>query len=163
MSPETRTAQRCHDKRAPKPESSDDTKTQEQAPNLTEPDDKLDALAHQVIGAAIEVHCALGPGYLESLYEEALCVELALRRITFARQVPVPVRYKNVVVGEGRIDLLVGARLVVELKTVDHFTPVHTAQVLSYLKTLRQPLGLLINFKVAVLRKGLRRVVLFRP
>ena len=125
---------------------------------VMEPDAAIDALAHRVIGAAIEVHRELGPGYLECVYEEALCVELALRQTHFARQAPFHLLYKGVPVGEGRIDLLVEERLVVELKTVDRLAPIHIAQILSYLKALRQPLGLLINFKVA--RAGVRRVVL---
>ena len=125
-----------------------------------EPDPALDELAHAVIGAAIEVHKELGPGYLESVYQEALSAELDLRHLRFARQVPVHVLYKGLPVGQARIDIIVEDRLIVELKTVDRLAPVHVAQVLSYLKTLRQPLGLLFNFKVAVLREGIRRVIL---
>ena len=124
-----------------------------------EPDAELDRLAHCVIGAALEVHRTLGPGFLEAIYEEALCVELSLRRIPFARQVPVGVDYKGNLVGQARMDLLVDGRLVVELKVIESIAPVHAAQVLTYLKAARLRLGLLINFKVAFLRTGIRRVV----
>ena len=115
-----------------------------------EPSAELDDLAHRVIGAAIEVHRLLGPGFLESVYEEALCVELALRRIRFARQVPISVKYKRERVGQARLDLLVDDSLVVELKAVESFASIHLAQVLSYLKATRFRLGLLINFDVSV-------------
>lgn len=130
---------------------------------MVEPDPHLDALANAVIGAAIEVHRTLGPGYPEGVYEEALGVELNLRNIPHMRQQPVQVLYKGVQVGEGRIDLLVGGRLVVEIKTVDALIPVHRAQVISYLKALGQPLGLLLNFRAALLRDGLERVVYTAP
>jgi GxxExxY protein len=125
-----------------------------------EPDKEVDDLAHRVIGAAIEVHRHLGPGYLESVYEEALAVELCLQGIPFERQKPVTVNYKGHSVGQGRLDLLVGDCLIVELKTVDAFVPIHRAQVISYLKTTGLCLGLLINFKVQRLKDGVRRVVL---
>ena len=124
-----------------------------------EPDDELDHLAHAVIGAAIEVHRVLGPGYLESTYQEAMEVELRLRGIAFERQLSFGVQYKGTRVGEGRIDLVVEHRLVVELKTVDALLPIHKAQALSYLRAVDLSLALLINFKVAVLRDGIKRVV----
>ena len=127
------------------------------------PDGTTDNLATAVIGAAIEVHRILGPGYLESIYESALAVELELRGVPFERQKPVCVSYKGHKIGEGRLDLLVGDRLIVELKTVDGLAPIHTAQVMSYLKTMNLPLGLLINFNVPVLRYGVRRVILSCP
>ncbi|HNT75686.1 MAG TPA: GxxExxY protein [Anaerolineae bacterium] len=125
-----------------------------------EPSAEADALARQVIGAAIEVHRYLGVGYLESVYEEALCVELQLQGIPFERQKAIAVEYKGHSVGEGRLDLLVGGCLVVELKTVEAFAPIHQAQVISYLKATGLQLGLLINFHVPVLKDGIRRVVL---
>ena len=130
--------------------------------NITrrEPGAELDQLAHGVIGAAIEVHRLLGPGFLESVYEEALCVELKLRGIPFTRQAALGVDYKGHAVGEGRLDLLVGDALVVELKAVDALAPIHSAQLLSYLKATGYQLGLLINFNVPVLRNGIKRVVL---
>lgn len=124
-----------------------------------EPSKTVDELAHAVIGAAIEVHRTLGPGFLESVYEEALCVELRLRSIPFAHQYPVAVDYKGHSVGEGRLDLLVGNELVVELKTVDSLAPIHEAQVISYLKTTGCHLGLLINFNSVLLKDGIKRVV----
>ena len=126
---------------------------------MREPDRPLDRLAHAVISAAIEVHRALGPGYLESIYEEALCVELELRRIPFARQAPIAVVYKGHLVGEGRLDLLIDNRLIVELKAVDALAPIHTAQLISYLKATGCHLGLLLNFHAPVLKDGIRRVV----
>jgi GxxExxY protein len=120
---------------------------------------RVNRLSHEVIGAALEVHRLLGPGFLESLYEEALCIELELRKITFQRQAPIPVHYKGRVVGENRLDLLVGDCLVVELKAVDQLATIHTAQVLAYLKATGHKLGLLINFNVPVLKYGIKRVI----
>jgi len=125
----------------------------------TEPHKTLDRLAQTVIGAAIEVHRHLGPGYLESLYEEALSIELGLRRIPFERQKPVGVNYKGHEIGEGRVDLVVGEELLVELKAVEVLAPIHKAQVISYLKATECHLGLLINFNVPVLKNGIQRVV----
>ena len=113
-----------------------------------------------VIGAAIEVHRVLGPGFLESVYEEALCVELQLRGIPFRRQPVVAINYKGRLVGEGRLDLLVSNTLIVELKAVENLAPIHEAQVLSYLKMTSHTLALLINFKVRVLKDGIRRIIL---
>ena len=125
-----------------------------------EPGDELDRLAHTVIGAAIEVHRHLGPGFLEAVYEEALCVELSSRQIPFVRQAPVAVRYKGHAVGESRLDVLVANALVVELKAVEAIAPVHVAQVMSYLKATGHKLGLLINFNVPFLKSGIKRIVL---
>ena len=124
-----------------------------------EPDAAVDALASRVIGAAIEVHRLLGPGLLESIYEEALCVELMLAGIPFERQVRLKVGYKQHDIGEARVDLLVHRQLIVELKTVEAIAPVHLAQLLSYLKISRLGLGLLLNFNVANLAQGIRRVI----
>lgn len=101
----------------------------------------------------------LGPGLLESIYEEALCVELAMAGLPFERQVPLRVRYKQCDIGDARLDLLVNRELIVELKTVEGIAPVHIVQVLSYLKIKRLHLGLLVNFNVAVLRQGIKRVI----
>ena len=124
-----------------------------------EPDERLDELAHAVIGAAIEVHKTLGPGFLESMYEEALCMELKMRGIAYERQPTITVHYKGCPVGETRLDLLVGGALIVELKAVSELAPVHTAQVISYLKATGKKLGLLINFNVPVLKDGIKRVI----
>jgi GxxExxY protein len=127
---------------------------------MREPDEDVDVWARAVIGAAIEVHSLLGPGLLEALYEEALCVEMQLRRIPFARQVPVPMMYKGKEIGLGRLDVLVADSLIVELKTVEALAPVHMAQVLSYMRATGHPLGLLINFNVAALKQGgIKRIV----
>ncbi|WP_437284784.1 GxxExxY protein [Sorangium sp. So ce406] len=122
-------------------------------------DAELTGLTRQVIGAAIEEHRVLGPGFLESVYEEALGVELSLRRIPFRRQVVVGVNYKGRFVGEGRVDVLVDARLIVELKAVEHLAPIHVAQLLSYLKAMKLRHGLLVTFNVPALRLGIKRVV----
>ncbi len=122
----------------------------------------LDELAYVVFGAALEVHRLLGPGYLESVYQEALGVELTARCVPFARQVPIGIDYKGYRVGQTRLDFLVDQRVVVEIKAVDVLAKVHTAQVLSYLKATRCRLGLLINFNVPILRSGMKRVVLTR-
>jgi GxxExxY protein len=134
-----------------------DAKSAKTAPR--EPEQGLDRLAHAVIGAAIEVHRALGPGFLESVYEEALCIELQMRGIPFVRQSPAAVLYKGRLVGEGRLDLLVSDALIVELKAVEALAPVHTAQLISYLKSTGRHLGLLLNFNVSSLKDGIRRIV----
>jgi GxxExxY protein len=124
-----------------------------------EPDRELDELTHDVIGAAIEVHRTLGPGLLESLYENALAVELTQRRIPFERQVPISLRYKGVEIGDARLDLLVNKRLVVELKSVRAIDDSHIGQALGYLRAGGYGLALLINFNVARLRDGVKRLV----
>lgn len=117
-------------------------------------------LSGAVIGAAVEVHRVLGPGFLESIYEEAMALELALRQVPFERQVPINVSYKTALVGEGRLDLLVSDSLIVELKAVERLLPIHQAQLMSYLKAARRPVGLLINFHERLLKNGLRRIAL---
>jgi GxxExxY protein len=125
-----------------------------------EPDKRLDELAHNVIGAAIEVHRELGPGFLESIYESALCHELELRKIPHMRQATIEVSYKGFSLGENRIDIVVDNRLIVELKAVEELNDIHFAQVKSYLKVTNRMLGLLINFNVKVLKTGLHRIIL---
>ena len=127
--------------------------------DLSEPGPAVDRLVRRVISAAIEVHRVLGPGLLESIYEEALCVELALAGIPFERQARVQVRYKGHQIGEARLDLLVRRQIVVELKTIEAILPVHLAQVLSYLKIKRLRVGLLVNFNVANLPQGIKRII----
>jgi GxxExxY protein len=118
-------------------------------------------ITHEVIGAAIEVHRLLGPGLLESAYEECLSKELALRHLRVERQKPVPVVYKDVKLECGyRIDLLVEGRVVVELKSIDGFAPIHEAVMLTYLRLSGQRLGLLINFNVKVLKDGIKRYII---
>ncbi len=126
----------------------------------SEPERELDELAHRVIGAAIEVHRHLGPGFLEGVYEDALAVEFTLRGLAYARQKSIAVYYKDHPVGEGRLDFLVEESLIVELKAVEGLAAIHKAQVLSYLKATRLRLGVLINFNVPILRDGLQRVIL---
>ena len=127
---------------------------------MNEPDETENGLAREVVDAALEVHRELGPEYLESVYEEALGVELDLREVVFERQVPVAVHYKGQSVGEGRLDLLVGGELIIELKAVEALLPVHKAQVLSYLKASRKQLALLINFNVPLIKNGIKRIIL---
>lgn len=116
-------------------------------------------ISQHIIGAAIEVHKGLGPGLLESAYEECLAHELELRGLSFERQVVLPLCYKNVRLDAGyRLDLLVAQQVIVELKTVESLLPIHRAQLLTYLKLTDCKLGLLINFNVPVLRNGIERI-----
>jgi GxxExxY protein len=121
------------------------------------PDDRLAAI---VVDAAIEVHRHLGPAFAESVYENALAWELGSRGVPHVRQLPVYVTYKDQRVGEGRMDLLVGERLVVEIKSLPAILPVHVSQVISYLRATRLELGLLLNFGGRRLKDGIRRVIL---
>jgi GxxExxY protein len=122
---------------------------------------KMDELSGRIIGGAIEVHRALGPGLLESMYEECLSHEMSLQGMTFERQKPLPIVYKGVEMECGyRIDFLVQEQVVVEIKVVDALHPIHHAQLLTYLKVGSWQIGLLINFNVPVLKRGLQRVVL---
>ena len=117
-------------------------------------------ITEAIIGGAIDVHRELGPGLLESAYEECLCYELSQRGLSFLRQISLPLSYKGVKLDCGyRIDLLVEDSIIIEVKSVDALVPVHTAQLLTYLKILGKSVGLLINFNVPVLRRGLKRVV----
>jgi GxxExxY protein len=116
-------------------------------------------LAHQIIGAAIEVHRLLGPGFLEIVYERALMHELQLRGLKAEKQKDILVPYKDIQIEGQRLDLLVGGRVIVELKAVTELHPLHQAQLLSYLKATGLRLGLLINFHVPVLKDGLKRIV----
>jgi GxxExxY protein len=117
-------------------------------------------VSHAVIGAAIEVHRHLGPGLLESLYEEALCRELWLRGLRAERQVPLPLAYKGAELGSSlRIDLVVEKLVIIEVKAVESIVRIHRTQLLTYLKLTQLPVGLLINFNVDLLRHGVRRVL----
>jgi GxxExxY protein len=120
-------------------------------------------LAHHVIGAAIEVHRILGPGLKESTYENAMCEELRQRRIPFDQQYAFDIIYKKVRVGRHQLDLLVGKKLIVELKSVERLAGLHRSQLLTYLKASRLQLGLLINFNELVLRNGIRRIIYQPP
>jgi GxxExxY protein len=115
-------------------------------------------ITQRIIGAAIEVHKQLGPGLLESAYEECLCHELTVRNMNFERQKPIPLVYKEAKLDCGyRLDLLVEGRIVVELKSIDGLGPIHEAIILTYLKLSGHKLGLLINFNVSLLKDGIRR------
>ena len=128
--------------------------------DLPEPDLGLDQLAHDAIGAAIEVHRVLGPGFLESVYEEALAIEFGVRDVAYQRQVPLAIDYRGQPIAQQKLDFVVGGRLIIELKAVETLAAIHVAQLISYLRAAHRGLGLLINFNVPVLRAGLRRVVL---
>jgi GxxExxY protein len=118
-------------------------------------------LTHLVIGGAMEVHRALGPGLLESAYQQCLCQELTLRQVPFARELSLPVVYKGIRVDcSYRIDLLIDEQVVVEVKAVETILPIHVAQVLTYLRLGNWKVGLLINFNVPVLKEGIRRLIL---
>ena len=118
-------------------------------------------ITHEIIGAAIEVHRLLGPGLLESAYEECLAKELTLRKLTVERQKPVPVVYKDVKLECGyRVDLLVENRVVVELKSIESLAAIHEAIILTYLRLSGRRFGLLINFNVNVLKDGIKRYII---
>ena len=122
--------------------------------------EEADALSEAVIGALIEVHRELGPGLTEVMYEEAVCYELTLRGIQFSRQVPIAVAYKGHPIGDTRLDVLVEGRLIIELKACESLSPVHRAQVICYLKATKLKVALLVNFNVAILKDGIKRIVL---
>ena len=122
---------------------------------------EFDPLSRRVIGCAIEVHRALGPGLLESAYEQCLAYELRLKGIGCHLQKPIPVRYKGVNLDCGyRIDMLVEDRLIIELKSLERLLPIHEAQLLTYMRLAKVSVGLLINFNVKILRDGIKRFVL---
>jgi GxxExxY protein len=130
----------------------------------TEPAEAANELTEIVIGCAIEVHRTLGPGLLESAYETCLCRELNLRGIPFERQVAIAVEYQGVKLDCGyRADLIVGGKILVEIKAVDQLAPIHEAQLLSYLKLCGLKVGLVINFNERVLAHGVRRKVFGPP
>jgi GxxExxY protein len=119
----------------------------------------LEELMHNMIGAAIEVHRHLGPGFIESIYEQALCHELSLRGIKFERQKEIVITYKGFKMAGQRLDILVEGKLILELKSVEQIVPIHIAQLISYLKSTGLRAGLLINFNVQQLRSGIKRVI----
>ncbi len=119
----------------------------------------INNLTGKIIGAAIEVHSTLGPGLLESAYEECLCHECKLQKIPFERQVSLPVEYKGVNLDCGyRTDIIVAGKLIVELKSVERLQPIHEAQLLTYLKLTGLKIGLLMNFNVSLLKDGIKRL-----
>lgn len=117
-------------------------------------------VTEQVLGCAIEVHKHLGPGLLESVYETALCIELGALGLAFTRQIGVPLYYKGELISEHRPDLVVGDRVIVEVKSIERLDPIHTAQMLTYLRVTGLRTGLVLNFNTAMLKRGVRRVVL---
>jgi GxxExxY protein len=123
-------------------------------------DKETECEVETVIGCAIEVHRTLGPGFLESIYRNALCLELAANGISFELEKPVVVKYRDVAVAIHRIDLVVRSKVIVELKSVSYLQPIHHAQLLSYLRATGMRVGLLMNFGASTLRAGLKRVVL---
>jgi GxxExxY protein len=121
----------------------------------------LEDLTEEIIGAALEVHRELGPGLMESAYEECLCHELHLRGIEFRRQVPLPVQYKGLSLDCGyRLDIVAEDAVILELKCVEKVLPLHEAQLLTYLKIADKRVGLIINFNVPMLKQGIVRKVL---
>ena len=117
-------------------------------------------ISNKIIGCAIEVHKKLGPGLLESAYKECLCYELTTSNLKVLKELPMPIIYKEVKLNHGyRLDLLVENRVVIEIKTVEGFTDVHLAQVLTYLHLGNYKLGLLLNFNVTKLKNGIKRVI----
>ena len=121
----------------------------------------INHLTGKVIGAAIEVHKALGPGLLESAYEECLCVELELKKIPYERQKELPIEYKGITLNCGyRLDIVVASSLILELKACEKLEPIHEAQLLTYLKLTGIKWGLLINFNVPLLKEGIKRLAL---
>lgn len=123
-----------------------------------------DRLTHRIIGAAIEVHRLLGPGLLESVYEECLCLELALRGMSFERQVALPLCYKSIQLAKAfKLDVVVENSVLLELKVVERISTVHEAQVLTYLNLSGLEKGLLLNFNSVPLRRGIRRLIRANP
>ncbi len=121
----------------------------------------LEKYAREVVDASVEIHLALGPGLLESVYEVAMGVELVERSIPFERQLRLPVTYKSHSITAGlRLDIWIDRALIIELKAVDHLEDIHTAQLLTYLKLTGNRLGLLINFNTPRIRRGIKRLVL---
>jgi GxxExxY protein len=118
-----------------------------------------DELMNTIIGLAIEVHRHLGPGFLERIYEEALCYEFDSHCIHYRRQQSIIVPYKSIAIRGQRLDLIVEDKVITELKTVDSIIPIHESCLISYLKAMRIKAGLIINFKVRLLKHGIRRIV----
>ena len=120
----------------------------------------LNTLSSEIIGSAIEVHKTLGPGLLESAYEECLCYEFDLRKLSFERQKPLHVKYKDVKLDCGyRLDIIVEDSIILELKSCEQIEPIHRAQLLTYLRLSDLQLGLILNFNVPVMKDGIIRMV----
>lgn len=123
-------------------------------------DEQTEMLIKNIIGAAIEVHRELGPGYLEKVYEQAMGLELRHRGLAYATQVPITVYYKGEKIHGQVLDMIVEGRVILELKSVEMLLQIHEAQILSYLKSTKLPAGLLINFKERLVKNGIKRFVL---
>jgi GxxExxY protein len=121
---------------------------------------RINSITEKVIGCAIEVHRSIGPGLLESAYEECLCYELSQHGLSFERQVPLPVIYKAVKLDCGYIlDIIVEDLVILEIKAVERIMPIHEAQLLSYLKMLDKRVGLILNFHMSIMKNGIKRIV----
>jgi GxxExxY protein len=127
---------------------------------MIEPSAEQDEIARQIVDSAFVVHTTLGPGLLESVYEQCLACELTLRGVAIARQVPVPLIYRHIRIDAGfRIDMVVGGCVIVEIKAAEKTLPIHESQLLTYLKLSGYRLGLLINFNVPLIKDGIRRFI----
>ena len=122
--------------------------------------DELEEVVHRTIGCCINVHRTLGPGLLEMIYSRAVCIELAAERVPFEREVTFPVIYRGQLLCRQRVDIVVADGLVLDIKAVDALNPVHRAQLMAYLRVSQRPVGLLLNFNVAVLQDGIKRLIL---
>ena len=122
--------------------------------------DDLEALAYDVIGCCVAVHRILGPGLLETVYAQAVRLEMKAQGIPFEAEKAIPVRYREILLCHQRLDLFVAGQIVLELKSVEHLSAIHVAQILSYLRVAKVRLGLLVNFNVYQLKDGIRRVIL---
>ena len=148
----------------PREETSEETKGKPmpyegEDPPFWQPDEEMNALTGAVIGAAMEVHRKLGPGLEESLYGNALRIEFGQRNIPYFAEVVINVDYKGAIIGTKRLDFLIAGRLILEIKAVEDLTPLHKAQVLTYLKLTGHHLALLINFNTAILKDGIKRII----
>jgi len=122
---------------------------------------EIDKLTGKIIGLAIEVHRRLGPGLLESVYQQCLAYEFSKNDIDFVKEQPIPVKYKDINIDCGfRADFIVADCIVLELKAVERILPIHEAQLMTYLKVTKLKVGLLVNFNVRLLRKGIKRLIL---
>ena len=138
----------------------DDEPPRRQDAKGLEPDAACDRVARQIVDSAFAVHQALGPGLLESVYEQCLAHELTIRRLLVVRQIPVPVIYRDIRIDAGfRMDMVVQDLVVVEVKAAERLLPVHEAQLLTYIKLSRYRIGLLINFNVPLIKHGIRRII----
>lgn len=126
-------------------------------------DEKTEIIIRNIIGAVIDVHRELGPGYLEKVYEQAIALELRHRGLAYATQVSVPVYYKGEKIHGQVLDMVVEGKVILELKSVEILLPIHEAQILSYLKSTGLPAGLLINFKERFVKNGIKRFVQSKP